>query len=224
MNNIISLVPIRAGSKGLKNKNVAKIQGIPLYLRTVNQALRITEKCIINTNINSILKKKDFDKNIILFERDKKFAEDDTHMNSVLKDLFIKMNLLNKVIVLLQATSPLRKDEDIKNAINIFKKGKYSMVMSVRRVQSNFLKYGYENKKKFTPFAKQYLYKNRQSLPKVLAPNGAIFIFSANEFLKKNKLPENNIGFYEMPDERSIDIDKKEDLNKIRRIISKNTN
>ena len=79
-------------------------------------------------------------------------------------------------------------------------------------------------KKKFTPFAKQYLYKNRQSLPKVLAPNGAIFIFSANEFLKKNKLPENNIGFYEMPDERSIDIDKKEDLNKIRRIISKNTN
>ena len=224
MNNFISLVPIRAGSKGLKNKNVAKIQGIPLYLRTVNQALRITEKCIINTDINSILKKKDFDKNIILFERDKKFAEDDTHMNSVLKDLFIKMNLLNKVIVLLQATSPLRKDEDIKNAINIFKKGKYSMVMSVRRVQSNFLKYGYENKKKFTPFAKQYLYKNRQSLPKVLAPNGAIFIFSVNEFLKKNKLPENNIGYYEMPFDRSIDIDKKEDLNKIRRIISKNTN
>ena len=77
MNNFISLVPIRAGSKGLKNKNIAKIQGIPLYLRTVNQALRITEKCIINTDINSILKKKDFDKNIVLFKRDKKFAQDD---------------------------------------------------------------------------------------------------------------------------------------------------
>ena len=128
MNNFISLVPIRAGSKGLKNKNIAKIEGIPLYLRTVNQALRITEKCIINTDINSILKKKKFDKNIVLFKRDKKFAEDDTNMNSVLKDLFIKMNLINKVIVLLQATSPLRKDEDIKNAINIFKKGKYSIL------------------------------------------------------------------------------------------------
>ena len=220
MKNFISLVPIRAGSKGLKNKNIAKIQGIPLYLRTVNQALRITEKCIINTDINSILKKKDFDKNIVLFKRDKKFAEDNTNMNSVLKDLFIKMNLINKVIVLLQATSPLRKDEDIKNAINIFNKGKYSMVISVRRVQSNFLKYGYENNERFTPISKKYLYKNRQSLPKVFAPNGAIYIFSVNEFLKKNKLPENNIGFYEMPYERSIDIDKKEDLNKIRRIIS----
>ena len=224
MNNFISLVPIRAGSKGLKNKNIAKIQGIPLYLRTVNQALRITEKCIINTDINSILKKKDFDKNIVLFKRDKKFAEDDTDMNSVLKDLFLKMNLINKVIVLLQATSPLRKDEDIKNAIKIFNKGKYSMVLSVRRVQSNFLKYGYENNERFTPISKKYLYKNRQSLPKVFAPNGAIYIFSVNEFLKKNKLPENNIGFYEMPYERSIDIDKKEDLNKIRRIISSDKN
>ena len=224
MNNFISLVPIRAGSKGLKNKNIAKIQGIPLYLRTVNQALRITEKCIINTDINSILKKKDFDENIVLFQRDKKFARDNTNMNSVLKDLFIKMNLINKVIVLLQATSPLRKDEDIKNAIKIFNNGKYSMVISVKRVKSNILKYGYENNESFTPISKKYLYKNRQSLPKVFAPNGAIYIFSVNEFLKKNKLPENNIGFYEMPYERSIDIDKKEDLNKIRRIISSDKN
>ena len=145
-------------------------------------------------------------------------------MNSVLKDLFIKMNLINKVIVLLQATSPLRKDEDIKNAINLFNKGKYSMVKSVRRVKSDFLKYGYENNERFVPISKKYLYKNRQSLPKVFAPNGAIYIFSVNEFLKKNKLPENNIGFYEMPYERSIDIDKKEDLNKIRRIISSDKN
>jgi len=224
MENFVSVVPIRAGSKGIKNKNIAKIQGIPLYLRTVNQALRITEKCIINTDIDSVLRKKNFDKNVVLFERDKKFAEDDTHMNLVLKDLFLKMNLTNKFIILLQATSPLRKDEDIKNAINIFNKGEYSMVMSVRKVESNFLKYGYENNDKFVPIAEKFIYKNRQSLPKVLAPNGAIYIFAVNEFLKKNKLPESNIGYYEMPAERSIDIDKKEDLNKIRRIIRKNIN
>ena len=224
MENFVSVVPIRAGSKGLKNKNIAKIQGIPLYLRTVNQALRITEKCIINTDIDSVLRKKNFDKNVVLFKRDKKLAEDDTHMNLVLKDLFFKKNLINKFIILLQATSPLRKDEDIKNAINVFNKGEYSMVMSVRKVESNFLKYGYENNDKFIPIAEKFMYKNRQSLPKVLAPNGAIYIFAVNEFLKKNKLPESNIGYYEMPAERSIDIDKKEDLNKIRRIIRKNIN
>ena len=219
MHNFVSLVPIRAGSKGLKNKNIAKINGIPLYLRTVNQALRITEKCIINTDIDSVLKRKDFNKNILLFKREAEFAKDNTPMNLVLKDLFKKINLVNKVIILLQATSPLRQDEDIKNAINIFKKNNYSMVMSVKKADSVFLKYGYEKNQKFIPFAKQYLYKNRQSLPKVLSPNGAIYIFSVNEFLKRNKIPENNIGYYEMPVDRSIDIDKKEDLNRIRKII-----
>ena len=95
------------------------------------------------------------------------------------------------------------------------------MVMSVKRVESILLKYGYENNEKFIPFAKKYLYKNRQFLPKVLSPNGAIYIFPVNEFLKKNKLPENNIGFYEMPVHRSIDIDNKEDLKQIREIIRK---
>ena len=221
MNNFISLVPIRAGSKGLKNKNISKLDGIPLYLRTVNQALRITEKCIINTDIDSVLKRKDLNKNIVLFKREAKFAKDNTPMNLVLKDLFKKVKLADKVIILLQATSPLRKDEDIKNAINIFKKGGYSMVMSVKETDPLFLKYGYEKNQKFIPFAKQFLYKNRQSLPKVLSPNGAIYIFSVNEFLKKNKIPENNIGYYEMPADRSIDIDKKEDLYKVRKIISR---
>lgn len=219
MNDFISIVPIRAGSKGIKNKNIAKIEGIPLYLRTVNQALRMTEKCIVNTDIDSVLKKDHFNKNIILFKREKKFAQDETAMNLVLKDMLKKINLFNKYIILLQATSPLRKDEDIRNALKLFKKGNYSMVMSVKKVDSGFLKYGYENNQKFIPFANKYLFQNRQSLPKVLSPNGAIYIFSANEFLKKNKIPEKNIGYFEMPYQRSIDIDNKDDLNKVRKII-----
>ena len=219
MKNFISLVPIREDSKGLRKKNILKIEGIPLYLRTVNQALRITDKCIINTDIESVLQKKDFNENIIIYKREKKFAKDATPMDLVLKDMFEKVDLVNKYIILLQATSPLRKDEDILNALNLFRKGNYSMVMSVKKVDSSFLKYGYDSRGNFIPFAKNYLFKNRQYLPKVLSPNGAIYIFSVREFLKKNKMPEKNIGYYEMPSDRSIDIDKKEDLNKIRKIF-----
>ena len=43
-------------------------------------------------------------------------------MNSVLKDLFIKMNLINKVLYL-QATSPLRKMKILKMLV-ISSKGK----------------------------------------------------------------------------------------------------
>ena len=147
---------------------------------------------------------------------------DKKNYDLVLKDMFEKVDLVNKYIILLQATSPLRKDEDILNALNLFRKGNYSMVMSVKKVDSCFLKYGYDRRGNFIPFAKNYLFKNRQSLPKVLSPNGAIYIFSVKEFLKKNKMPEKNIGYYEMPFDRSLDIDKKEDLNKIRRYLRTN--
>tara|TARA_B100000886_G_scaffold298482_1_gene226642 strand:- start:5651 stop:6319 length:669 start_codon:yes stop_codon:yes gene_type:complete len=218
MKDFISVIPIREGSKGLKKKNLSIINGIPLYLRAVNQALRITDKCILNTDIPEVINKK-FQHNVQIYNRDKKYAKDDTSMNIVLKDLFSNINLKDKIILLLQATSPLRIDKDIKEAINIFKSGQYSLVLSVKKVNSGVLKQGYINNKEFIPINKKYLFSNRQSLPNIYAPNGAIYIFSVTDFLKNNCIPSDNIGFYEMPLERSIDIDNKKDIIKVNELI-----
>ena len=218
MKDFISVIPIRDGSKGLKKKNLSIINGIPLYLRAVNQALRITDKCILNTDIPEVINKK-FQDNVQIYNRDKKYAKDDTSMNIVLKDLFSNINLKDKIILLLQATSPLRIDKDIKEAINIFKSGQYSLVLSVKKVNSGVLKQGYINNKEFIPINKKSLFSNRQSLPNIYAPNGAIYIFSVTDFLKNNCIPSDNIGFYEIPLERSIDIDNKKDITKVNELI-----
>ena len=219
MSEFISIVPVRAGSKGFKNKNLAEIDGLPLYLRTVKQALRITRKCILNTDIKEIIKKKDFDKEIFIYERDKTLAQDQSTMNEVLKDQFSKINLKDKIIILLQATSPLREDIDIFNAINLYKRERRTLVLSAKKVNNIYIKYGYQNKGSFIPFHKDFIFKNRQDLPEVYSPNGAIYIFSANDFLKNNTIPTNNIGFYEMSNENSIDIDDKSDLIKVKGIL-----
>lgn len=221
MKDIYALIPIREGSKGLKNKNLLKIDGIPLYLRAVNQALRITNNCIINTDIREVIEKK-FGSNIQIYERDKKFAEDSTSMNVVLRDFFSNVNLKDKVILLLQVTSPLRLDKDIEEAIKIYNSGKFSIVLSVKKVKSNALKQGYIMNQEFIPINNQYLFSNRQTLPDLYAPNGAIYIFSVKDFLEYNSIPNKNIGFYEMPNERSIDIDTKEDIVKVNKFIRKN--
>ena len=218
MNNYISIVPIRAGSKGFKNKNLAQIKGEPLYLRAVNQGLRVTKKCIVNTDIEEVLNKK-FQSNIILYKRDQKYSQDTTPMDEVLKDQFLHLNLKDHTIILLQATSPLRSDKDISKAIKIYETGKYSLVMSVKKVNSGVLKYGYSHNNEFIPFNGKYLFSNRQNLPNVYSPNGAIYIFSVNEFLKKNCFPYKKIGFYQMTSENSIDIDKKEDLIEVNKLI-----
>ena len=218
MKNLVSLIPIRSGSKGLKNKNILLIDGEPLYLRAVNQALRLTPKCIINTNIKEVLKKS-FGSNVQIYNRDEKYAEDNTSISEVLIDQFVNSNLEDKIIILLQATSPLRSDIDIKKALEIYKSGNFSLVISVKKVDPKVLKYGYKLNNEFIPINQKFLFSNRQSLPNLFAPNGAIYIFSVRDFLENNCFPNNNIGFYEMPPERSIDIDNKEDLIEVNKLV-----
>lgn len=222
MNNFISIIPLRKGSKGLKNKNTKLLNGKPLYLYTVNQSLRLFENCIINTDIDQILNK-EFSSNINTFKRDEKFSGDKISMQEVLNDLFFKLNLVDYNAVLLQATSPLRSDQDIINAINLYNTKDYSLVISVNSTEKNVLKYGIKENNIFKPIHKESLFKNRQELPKVLSPNGAIYIFSIKDFLKYKDFPSNKIGFYEMPLERSLDIDNLEDFRKVSKVF-KNLN
>ena len=59
MSKFVSIIPLRKGSKGIKNKNTKLLNGAPLYLYTINQSIRLFENCIENTNIEAILNKKD---------------------------------------------------------------------------------------------------------------------------------------------------------------------
>ena len=219
MNKFVSVIPLRAGSKGIKNKNLQLINGEPLYIRAIKQAERVTEKCIVNTDIDEILNKS-FTPNIKIYKRDKKYSQDSSQMYEVLNDLFYNIDLRNKIIVLLQATSPLRNDSDIKKAMEIYKSGKYSLVLSVKKAKSNILKFGFSENNQFIPINTNYLFQNRQSLPDVFSPNGAIYIFSVKDFLKHNFFPTQNIGFHEMSLERSIDIDSYDDLKKVNSLIA----
>ena len=60
---------------------------------------------------------------------------------------------------------------------------------------------------------------NRQDLPKVYSPNGAIYIFSIKDYLINNTYPSSNIGAYMMPESRSIDIDSQRDFDMVSQLI-----
>ena len=77
MKKYISIIPIRAGSKGLISKNSLPINGKPLYMYTLEQALRHTERSIISTDIDSVLLK-EFPENVKIVRRSKYLDEDNT--------------------------------------------------------------------------------------------------------------------------------------------------
>ena len=222
MKKYISIIPIRAGSKGLISKNSLPIKGKPLYMFTLEKALKHTEKTIISTDIDSIFLK-EFPENVKIVRRKKHLANDKTPLSDVLTDLFKSFAFEEEIAVLLQATSPLRNDEDINNAIKMYESNKYSMVMSIVEKDSKILKYGLIKDNMYEPIHdNSSVFTNRQDLPKVYSPNGAIYIFSVKDYLINNYYPISKIGAYEMPKSRSIDIDNEVDFEFVTQIISQN--
>ena len=59
----LCVIPARAGSKGIKNKNFIKINGVPLIQHTINTAINLKNYCDIvissdSKKIKKICKKK----------------------------------------------------------------------------------------------------------------------------------------------------------------------
>ena len=56
-NDFICIIPARSGSKGLKNKNLLKINGIPLVLWPINSAKKVKfiKKIVLSSDSKKIL-------------------------------------------------------------------------------------------------------------------------------------------------------------------------
>ena len=198
------LILARGGSKRLKNKNIKKFFGKPLLHWTIVQAFRVAKKnkVILSTEDNKIKVLAKKYKNLIVSNRPKYLSKDTTTSIEVIRNI-IKKFKLNGIIILLQPTSPLRKDIDIFKAINELSSGAQA-VMSQSLLNYNSSQITY-NTNTFSPI-------NNKKL-KVYYPNGAVFGSTIKWLMKNETFYNKNVRTYEMPVERSIDIDYKYQFN-----------
>lgn len=219
----IAVVPVRAGSKGLSSKNLMPLDGVPLYLRAVRQGLRTVGRVLLSTDIVEI-NEVDLPDGCTLCRRPEHLADDDTPMAAVIEHLIVERSLQDATIVLLQATSPLRVDQDIQKAMALFLEGGHDMVLSVVKRDRGVLKYGTLENNRFTAMREQaFCFYNRQQLPPVFGPNGAVYVFQAQGFLDVNGFPSERIGAFDMPADRSADIDTMEDFHDVERMLKMQT-
>ena len=64
---------------------------------------------------------------------------------------------------------------------------------------------------------------NRQDLPELFRPNGAVYVFNGGWFVENNGFTSNNIGVVEMPKENSLDIDNQQDFDRVAQIYKKHS-
>lgn len=206
-----AVVPMRAGSRGLPGKNIRPLAGMPLYGHSIHQArLAGAASILITTNIDAVVDVPP--EGTEVFRRPDDLAQDHTPMSQVLLHLLPEAHVQG-VVVLLQPTSPLRSASDITEALRIFSQARFDLVMSVTQADATVLKWGRLSEGRFLPVSEPaYCFANRQALPEVFRPNGAIYVFDAQWFMDHGGFETDRIGGFLMPAERSLDIDSEEDF------------
>jgi N-acylneuraminate cytidylyltransferase len=145
-------------------------------------------------------------------------------MAELMFELIRRYQLHESTIVLLQPTSPLRRDEDISKCIKTFKNNTFDLVFTVSSQDRAVLKSGFVRGNKFIPIAEpDFTFMNRQDLPKLFRPNGAVYVFNGGWFEKNNGFTSSNVGVVEMPKENSLDIDNQEDFDRVAQIYKKHS-
>jgi len=212
---IIALIPAKKNSQDLKNKNLKKLNNLSLFELAILGAKKskFINKIYLSSDSDKILNKgKKYQ--IELIRRKKSLSTNSASANSVIFDFiknYLKNDQENFIIVYLQPTSPFRNTNHIDGAINYFIKKKFRLLLSVAE-NKNFFKSLYKkNNTLFPYFNDKLITKNRQNLKKIYCPNGAIYIFYSDDFMKNKKLSFVKSGYFIMNKIDSIDIDDKED-------------
>ena len=208
---LIALVPVRAGSKGLPGKNLRPLAGVPLWRRAADQGAALGAEVVVSTDIAGILAMPPVP-GLRWLPRPEALAGDAVPMDPVIAHALEAVPGPARV-VLLQATSPLRRLADIRAALALFAAGEWDLVMSVTAADPGVLKWGRLEGARFRPLGDPgHPFANRQALPPVWRPNGAVYVFDAEAFRARGTLAGARIGAVPMPPERSADIDTAEEF------------
>lgn len=219
---ILAIIPARGGSKGLPRKNIIDLAGKPLIAWTIEASLgsKYITKTIVSSDSDEILEvAKGFGSDIL--KRPEEFSTDTSSSDVVVKHALEYIEEKFEYVVLLQPTSPLRDTNDIDSAFEKLFSLDATALISVCEYDNKILKAFKENEFGYIEGISnnKYPFMRRQDLPKTYMSNGAIYIIKVDEFLRNNSFYTNRTVQFVMDEIKSSDIDTKEDLEKVEKLI-----
>ncbi len=217
---VAAVIPARAGSKGVKNKNIKKLNGKPLISYTLETALAVNfiEQIVVSTDSEQVMEIAAAYAKVDLLARPKELATDTASGIDVFRHgiQHVRMKYGDfDYYVYLQPTSPLRAPEDIEEAIRIAVQRKALSVISVcecahHPLWCNVLPDSLSLEGFIPPEIRG---KNRQDLAVYYQLNGAFYLVAA-ELANSSSFDFFGPRSFAcvMPKDRSVDIDSEEDF------------
>ena len=221
---VLAVIPARGGSRGLPNKNIAILAGLPLIAHSIRLSKLCTEitSCIVSTDSNEIAAvARDYGAEVP-FLRPAALAQDDTPMWPVIRHALVEMEKRERLqygsVLLLSPTSPGRLPEDVSSAIHLLEEDTSAVgVVAASRPSFNprwvcidLAADGYMRQS----FPDGNDYVRRQDVPTVYRINGALYLWrrdhvAASEMPCYFTAPHRML---EIPESRAVDIDSQQDL------------
>lgn len=219
----------RAGSKGVKNKNLRNFCGTPLvYYTLATIKLYVTRFCttdtidiVLNTDSEDLITLVQKQKAITVdtIRRDASLAGDSVPKVAVIKDCLEKMedrtDKKYDVVIDLDITSPLRKVEDVKNAIDKkFSRDDTDVVYSVTGSRRNPYFNMVKEEAGYFVKAIESEYTTRQQAPVFYDMNASIYAYSPKALKEKEAKVffNSKADAVVMKDTAVLDIDSEEDF------------
>ena len=216
---VVAITPARGGSKGIPRKNIKLLAGKPLLQHTIEAARQcpLIDRYIVNTEDDEI---KQFAESLGVetqgrpeeFWHDNTFQEVDRLLYYCVADLERKGASID-IVVLLYATSPLRKAEHITACVDLVLNHGYDSALTLREDRS----YIWE-KTGDAEVVKPVNYDPKKRGPNQLegwnqwVENKAVYVMKRDLLMETGCRLGGRIGFVEMSKLDSIDIDRPEDF------------
>ena len=207
------IIPARGGSKGIPHKNIKLLGGKTLICRAIDNARAVapdSDICVSTDDSEIIQVVEDYGLKVP-FIRPTELAADNSGTYEVLLhalSFYEQQGRTYDTIILLQPTSPFRRDEDISEALKLYSPD-VDMVVSVTEARANPYYNCFETDSDgFLHVSKgDGKYIRRQDAPKAWEYNGAIYIINPQSLKRKSLGEFKRRRMYEMDELHSLDLD-----------------
>ena len=212
--NILAVIPARAGSKGVPNKNIRIVGGYPLVYYAIKNAIAsqyITDVVVSTDSAEVAIIASQM--GITTKWRDASLCGDAITLDAVVADA-IPAGKWDYVITM-QPTSPTLRVATLDQAISYAIENDIDTVISA--INMPHLSWGEKGGRKVPNYTERL---NRQYLPPCYMETGAFVISKASVVTSKTRIGE-KLDIFEIPSDEAQDVDTFEDLRNVAMILER---
>lgn len=219
--NILCVIPVRGGSKGIPRKNVRNLGGKPLMAWTVEQAVNASVglDVVVSTDDEEMAEVARQYGADVPFMRPAELAQDTTATEPVVTHAINFRTAQGRkpdAVVLLQVTSPLRHADTLDRAVQQFLETGVDSLVGVVPTPPFLWRLG--NEETGQPVTAEYDFERRprrQELTPEQIPyreNGSLYVSKPELYLERNNRLGGKIGLFILDEIEGVDIDTELDF------------